>query len=136
VNASSNASCSSPRRRAEAHAPLSFWAYSAPDEAGWSFPRRADDVPSPTGVGDCRRGREAIEIGGSDLRGSVGIRDTVNSEIEDVGAFGVATGQPAKVTGIPHPARGRLTVARATRAQIVEIECDERPGCSTSECSW
>jgi hypothetical protein len=61
----------------------------------------------------------------------------VNDEIEDVWAFGVPTGQPAKLTGFCHPARRDVTVARAPRVQIVwvGIEDDGRVGCSTSEFS-
>jgi hypothetical protein len=106
VNSSSKASCSSPRRRATAHARLSFGAYSALGRSGVESSRRADDLASPTGVGDGRRGREAIEVGESGLRESVRIRDAVNDEIADIGAFRVATDQPAKLTRFSHPAGG------------------------------
>jgi hypothetical protein len=44
--------------------------------------------------------------------------DAVDFEIEDVVPVGVETGEPAKLTGIFHPAGNELTVAHATRSKI------------------
>ena len=59
-------------------------------------------------------------------------------EIEDVVPFGVETGQPAKLTGIFHPAGSELTVARATRSKInaFGIQYEGKAGFSTSKFSW
>jgi hypothetical protein len=83
-----------------------LWGIFRLGRSGVESSRRADDLASPTGVGDGRRGREAIEVGESGLRESVRIRDAVNDEIADIGAFRVATDQPAKLTRFSHPAGG------------------------------
>ena len=45
------------------------------------------------------------------LRHSVKIGDAVDFEIEDVVPFGVESGEPARLTGIFHPAGSELTIA-------------------------
>src|SRR6266566_1122670 len=62
--------------------------------------------------------RAPIEVKEDGLRHSIRIGEAVDFEIEDVVPFGVETGQPAKLTGIFHPAGSELTVAKATRSQI------------------
>ena len=59
-------------------------------------------------------------------------------EIEDVVPFGVATGQPAKLTGVFHPAGSELNVAKATRSKIdaFGIQYEGKAGFSTSQFSW
>lgn len=59
-------------------------------------------------------------------------------EIEDVVSFGVATGQPTKLTGIFHPAGSELNVAKATRSRIdaFGIQYEGKAGFSTSQFSW
>ena len=52
------------------------------------------------------------------LRHSVRIGDAVDFEIEDVVPFGVESGEPARLTGIFHPAGSELTIAQATRSSI------------------
>src|SRR3954449_4534199 len=42
----------------------------------------------------------------------------VDFEIEDIVPFGVETGEPARLTGIFHPAGSELTIARTTRSEI------------------
>jgi hypothetical protein len=82
--------------------------------------------------------RAPIQVREDGLRHSVRIGDAVDFEIEDVVPFGVETGQPAKLTGIFHPAGSELTVARATRSKIngFGIEYDGKAAFSTSHFSW
>jgi hypothetical protein len=62
--------------------------------------------------------RLPIEVQEDGLTHSVRIGDAVDFEIEDVVPFGVETGEPAKLSGVFHPAGSELTVARATRSKI------------------
>ena len=62
--------------------------------------------------------RAPIEVNEEGLKHSVRIGDDVDFEIEDVVPFGVETGEPAKITGIFHPAGSELTIAHATRSKI------------------
>src|ERR671919_37695 len=62
--------------------------------------------------------RAPIEVREDGLRHSVKIGDAVDFEIEDIVPFGVETGEPARLTGIFHPAGSELTIARTTRSQI------------------
>ena len=62
--------------------------------------------------------RAPIEVNEEGLTHSVRIGDDVDFEIEDIVPFGVETGEPAKITGIFHPAGSELTVAHATRSKI------------------
>jgi len=82
--------------------------------------------------------RLPIEIREEGLRHSVRIGDAVDFEIEDVVPFGVETGQPARLTGIFHPAGSELTVARATRSKIdgFGIAYEGKAGFSNSAFSW
>jgi hypothetical protein len=82
--------------------------------------------------------RQPIEVREDGLRHSVKIGDAVDFEIEDIVPFGVETGEPARLTGISHPAGSELTVARATRSSInaFGIEYEGKTGLSTSEFSW
>ena len=82
--------------------------------------------------------RAAIEIHEEGLRHSVKIGDAVDFEIEDVVSFGVESGEPARLTGIFHPAGSELTIAKATRSRVnaFGIEYEGRTGLSTSEVSW
>ena len=61
--------------------------------------------------------RLPIEVREEGLRHSVKIGDAVDFEVEDIVPFGVETGEPARLTGIFHPAGSELTIARATRSQ-------------------
>jgi hypothetical protein len=82
--------------------------------------------------------RLPIEVHEDGLIHSIRIGDDVDFEIEDVVPFGVETGEPAKITGIFHPAGSELTVSRATRSKInaFDIQYEAKAGFSTSEFSW
>jgi hypothetical protein len=76
--------------------------------------------------------RAPIEVREEGLRHAVRIGDAVDFEIEDVVPFGVENGEPARLTGIFHPAGSELTIARATRSNInaFGIEYEGRAGFS------
>ena len=82
--------------------------------------------------------RAPIEVREEGLRHSVRIGDAVDFEIEDVVPFGVETGQPAKLSGIFHPAGPELNVAHATRSRIdaFGISYEGKSAFSRSEFSW
>ena len=82
--------------------------------------------------------RVPIEVHEEGLRHSVTIGDAVDFEIEDMVPFGVESGEPARLTGIFHPAGPELTVAKATRSQInaFGIEYEGRSAVSRSSFSW
>jgi hypothetical protein len=82
--------------------------------------------------------RAPITVEEEGLRHSVRIGDAIDYEIEDVVPFGVETGEPARLTGIFHPAGSDLTVARATRSKInaFGISYDGASAFSRSSFSW
>lgn len=82
--------------------------------------------------------RAPIEVREEGLRHSVKIGDAVDFEIEDVVSFGVESGEPARMTGIFHPAGSELTIAKATRSKISAfgIEYAGKSGFSSSHFSW
>jgi hypothetical protein len=82
--------------------------------------------------------RLPIEVNEDGLKHAVRIGDAVDLEIEDVVPFGVETGEPAKLTGIFHPAGPDLTVAHATRSQInaFGIQYEGKSAFSRSEFAW
>jgi len=82
--------------------------------------------------------RAPIEVNEDGRTHSIRIGDQVDFEIEDVVPFGVETGQPAKVTGIFHPAGSELTISRATRSKIngFGIQYEAKSGFSASEFAW
>jgi hypothetical protein len=82
--------------------------------------------------------RLPIEVREDGLKHAVRIGEVVDFEIEDVVSFGVETGEPAKMTGIFHPAGPDLTISRATRSEInaFGIEYEARAGFSRSEFAW
>jgi Uncharacterized conserved protein len=82
--------------------------------------------------------RAPIEVKEDGLRHAISIGDSVDFEIEDIVPFGVETGEPAKLTGIFHPAGSELTVAHATRSKIdaFGIQYEGKAGFSTSQFSW
>ena len=59
-------------------------------------------------------------------------------DVEHVVPFGVETGEPARVTGIFHPAGSEFRVAKATSADIslFGIEYQGKSGISSSQFSW
>jgi hypothetical protein len=72
------------------------------------------------------------------LRHSVRIGDAVDFEIEDMLPFGMETGEPARLTGIFHPAGSDLTIAHATRSKIdaFGVQYEGNAGFSTSHFAW
>jgi hypothetical protein len=82
--------------------------------------------------------RAPIEVHEDGLRHSVKIGDAVDIEIEDVVPFGVESGEPAKITGIFHPAGAELNIARATRANVdaFGIKYEGKSGFSRSQFAW
>jgi hypothetical protein len=82
--------------------------------------------------------RATIEVREDGLRHSVKIGDGIDFEIEDVVSFGVTTGEPARLSGIFHPAGSELTIAKATRSRInaFGIEYDGKSAFSSSKFAW
>ena len=82
--------------------------------------------------------RAPIEVREEGLRHSVRIGDAVDFEIEDVVSFGVESGEPARITGIFHPAGSELTIAKATRSNISAfgVEYEGKAAFSTSKFAW
>ena len=82
--------------------------------------------------------RVPIEVREDGLRHSVKIGDAIDFEIEDVVPFGVESGEPARLTGIFHPAGSELTISKATRSSInaFGIEYEGKAGFSPSHFSW
>ncbi len=82
--------------------------------------------------------RATIEIREEGLRHSVKIGDAIDFEIEDVVPFGVESGEPARLTGIFHPAGSELTISQATRSRInaFGIEYEGKSGFSAAQFSW
>jgi len=81
--------------------------------------------------------RAPIEVVQDGLLHSVRIGDAIDFEVEDIVPFGIETGQPARLTGLFHPAGSELTAAEATRSQISAfgIEYEGKSGLS-SAFSW
>jgi hypothetical protein len=82
--------------------------------------------------------RAPIEVTEDGLRHSVRIGDMVDIEIEDVVPFGVESGEPAKITGIFHPAGSELTISRATRSSVnaFGLQFETKAGFSASRFAW
>jgi hypothetical protein len=82
--------------------------------------------------------RLPIEVHEDGLKHSIRIGEEVDFEIEDVVPFGVESAQPAKLTGIFHPAGSELTVAHATRSKIdaFGIQYEGKAAFSSSQFSW
>jgi hypothetical protein len=81
--------------------------------------------------------RAPIEFREDGLRHAVRIGDAVDLEIEDVVPFGIESGEPARLSGVFHPAGSELTIARATRSSVnaFGIEYEGKAGFS-SPFSW
>jgi hypothetical protein len=62
--------------------------------------------------------RATIEVREDGLTHSVRIGDAVDFEIEDIVPVGAESGEPARLTGIFHPAGSELTIAQAKRSNI------------------
>lgn len=82
--------------------------------------------------------RAPIEIREEGVRHSVRIGEAVDLEVEDIVPFGSESGQPARLTGIFHPAGSELNVAHATRSRIdaFGISYDAKAGFSNSHFAW
>ena len=82
--------------------------------------------------------RALIEVRDDGLQHSVRIGDTTSFEVEDVVPFGVETGEPARVTGIFHPAASEFVVAKAKSADIslFGIEYQGKSAVTTAQFSW
>ena len=68
--------------------------------------------------------RAPVEFSEADGRHSVKVGDGIDVEVEDIVPFGVETGEPARLTGVFHPANSTLTLAKATRSQISAFGLD------------
>jgi hypothetical protein len=82
--------------------------------------------------------RAPIEVHEEGLRHSVKIGDAIDFEIEDVVSFGAESGEPARLSGIFHPAGSELTISKATRSRIdaFGIQYEGKAGFSTSSFAW
>jgi hypothetical protein len=82
--------------------------------------------------------RAPIEVREDGLRHSVKIGDAIDFEVEDVVPFGIESGEPARLSGIFHPAGSELTIAKATRSRISAfgVEYEGKAGFSSSAFSW
>jgi hypothetical protein len=82
--------------------------------------------------------RLPIEVREDGLKHSIRIGEEVDFEIEDIVPFGSESGEPAKLTGVFHPAGSELTVSHATRSKInaFGIQYEGKAGFSASEFSW
>jgi hypothetical protein len=82
--------------------------------------------------------RAPIDVREEGLLHAVRIGDTTSLEVEDVVPFGVESGEPARVTGVFHPAGSEFNVAKAKSADIslFGIEYQGKSGISSSQFSW
>src|SRR3954469_16301189 len=74
--------------------------------------------------------RVPMEFRSEGLKHSLTLGDHGHVAVEDVVPFGVETGEPARLTGVFHPAGSTLTAAEATRSQIkrMGIEYEGKTG--------
>jgi hypothetical protein len=81
--------------------------------------------------------RAPIDIVEEGLRHSVRIGDAIDFEVEDIVPFGIETGEPARLTGIFHPAGSDLTAAEAKRSKISAFGIEyEGKSALSSAFSW
>jgi hypothetical protein len=82
--------------------------------------------------------RAAFDVRDDGLVHTVRIGDAIDFEIKDIVPFGVATGEPIKVSGMFHPVASEQTIAEATRSRISAfgIEYEAKASLSKSEFSW
>ena len=62
--------------------------------------------------------RVPMEFSSEGLQHSLKMGDAGSVAVEDVVSFGVETGEPARITGIFHPAGSELTIAKATESNV------------------
>lgn len=65
--------------------------------------------------------RVPLDFSSSDGRHKVRIGDYGQAAVQDVVPFGVEDGQPARLTGVFHPAGSELTIAKAAEDSGVEV---------------
>ena len=82
--------------------------------------------------------RAPIQIVDDGLRHGVRVGEVIDFEIEDIVPFGVETGEPARLTGIFHPAGSELTISKATRSNIdaFGISYEGKSGFSRTHFAW
>ena len=82
--------------------------------------------------------RAAIEVNEDGLSHSVRIGDATGFNVEDVVPFGVETGEPARVTGIFHPAGSEFRVAKAKSADVslFGIDYQGKSAITSAQFSW
>jgi hypothetical protein len=82
--------------------------------------------------------RAPIEVSDDGVRHSVRIGDAVDFEAEDIVPFGVESGEPARLTGVFHPAGSELTIAEAQRSSIdaFGVAFEGRSAFTTSHFAW
>lgn len=82
--------------------------------------------------------RAPVELHEDGLRHSVKVGDEIDFEVEDIVPFGVESGEPARLTGVFHPAGSELTISRTTRSNIdvFGVSYEGRSGFSTSSFAW
>jgi hypothetical protein len=81
--------------------------------------------------------RAPIDVREDGLRHSVRIGDAVDFEIEDIVPFGVETGEPARITGVFHPAGSEFRAAEAKWANISAFGIEyEGKSALSSQFSW
>src|SRR3954464_8824975 len=82
--------------------------------------------------------RATIEVDDDGLRHRVRVGEVIEFEIEDIGPFGVETGQPIRFDGMFHPVGSNLTMAEAKSSRIdaFGIRYEGKTGLSTSEFTW
>jgi hypothetical protein len=82
--------------------------------------------------------RAPIEVKEDGLTHSIKVGDLIDFEVEDIVPFGVESGEPARITGIFHPAGDELTISKATRSSInaFGIAYEAKAGFSRSSFVW
>jgi hypothetical protein len=68
--------------------------------------------------------RAPIEVRHDGLHHTVRIGDAADFDIDEVVPFGVETGEPARISGVFHPAGSEFTAAEAKRADISAFGLD------------
>jgi len=79
-----------------------------------------------------------IEVRDDGVQHNVRIGDTAGFDVEDVVPFGVQTGEPARITGIFHPAGSEFRVAKSKSADmnLFGVEIRGNSGLSSPQFSW
>jgi len=81
--------------------------------------------------------RAPIEVVEEGLSHSIRIGDAIDFEVEDIVPFGIESGEPARLTGIFHPAGSDLTAAEAKRSKISAFGIEyEGKSALSSAFSW